>query len=70
MVTASGALKLFGCCAEVPAKSTTAERAARSTAMRTRITAPLSSLTSKLPSLSAPITRRTEASALSCTWRM
>jgi hypothetical protein len=40
--TADGALKLFGCWALVPVKSIVAEREARSTAIVTRTTAPLS----------------------------
>ncbi len=39
----SGALKLSGCCGLVPAKSTIAERASRSTVTLTLTTAPLSS---------------------------
>ncbi|MNM86251.1 hypothetical protein D3C81_983960 [compost metagenome] len=62
-----GALKLFGNCADVPVKSTTAERATLSTLMATLMTAPLSDSRAYSPSLSAPITRRTASSALSCT---
>ena len=41
-----------------------------STRIATRITAPLSSGSANEPSLSFVITRRTDSSALSCTWRM
>ena len=40
--TADGALKFVGCCALVPVKSIVAARAARSTVIATRMTAPLS----------------------------
>ena len=42
MQTADGALKLFGSCAEVPVKSIVALRRARSIAILTRMTPPLS----------------------------
>ncbi len=42
MTTERGALKLPFCWDEVPVKSRTAERAARSTRTATRMTAPLS----------------------------
>ena len=67
IVTALGALKLLGSCALVPLKSMVAARAAVSTVTCTRITAPLSSGSSKAPSFSAVMTRRTDSSALSCT---
>ena len=43
IATEDGALKLPGSCAEVPVKSISADRAARSTRTATLITAPLSS---------------------------
>ena len=43
MATDDGALKLPGSCGEVPVKSTSAVRAARSTRTATWMTAPLSS---------------------------
>jgi hypothetical protein len=70
MVTALGALKLFGSCALVPVKSIVAARAAASTFTFTRMRAPLSSGSVNSPSFSAVITRRTDSSALSCTWPM
>ena len=68
MHTAVGALKLLVCCAEVPVKSTTALRACASTRIATWICAPLSSGSVNAPSLSRVMTRRTDSSALSCTW--
>jgi hypothetical protein len=70
MHTAVGALKLFSCCGEVPVKSISALRAAASTRIATLICAPLSSGSVNRPSFSRVITRRTDSSALSCTWRM
>ena len=70
MQTAFGALKLLICCSEVPVKSISALRLFASTRIATLIRAPLSSGRVKRPSLSRVITRRTDSSALSCTWRM
>ena len=71
MQTAVGALKLLVCCAEVPVKSISALRArAASTRIATWICAPLSSGSVNAPSFSRVMTRRTDSSALSCTWRM
>ena len=70
MHTAVGALKLLGSCGDVPVKSMTALRAAASTRIATRITAPLSSGSVNAPSFSFVMTRRTDSSALSCTWPM
>jgi hypothetical protein len=68
MHTARGALKLLICWSLVPEKSMTALRPAVSTVTATRICAPLSSGSVNCPSLSRVITRRTDSSALSCTW--
>jgi len=65
--TAEGALKLVGRCGLVPVKSITASRFARSTRIATRIVAPSSISYAYEPSFSAPSTRRTDSSALSCT---
>ena len=62
-----GALKLLGCWALVPVKSTVARRAAVSTVTFTWMRAPLSSGSVNAPSFSTEMTRRTDASALSCT---
>ena len=70
MQTAVGALKLLLCCGEVPVKSIVALRLAVSTRIATRICAPLSSASVNSPSLRRVMTRRTDSSALSCTWRM
>ena len=70
MATEDGALKLPGNCAEVPVKSISADLAAWFTRTATLITAPLSVSYRHWPSRSAPITRRTASSALSCTCRM
>ena len=63
--TGSGALKLFGCCGEVPVKSTVASRAARSTVIFTLMTAPWSVSTANSLSLRRSMTRRTLSAALS-----
>ena len=70
MQTAVGALKLLACWAEVPVKSITALRCAAFTRMATQIWAPLSSGRVNCPSFRRVMTRRTDSSALSCTWRM
>ena len=70
MHTAFGALKLPGSCAEVPVKSISAVRACASTRIATLMCAPLSSNSVNAPSRSLVITRRTDSSALSCTWPM
>src|SRR3990167_10673465 len=68
--TAVGALKLLVCCADVPVKSTSAVRLAASTRIATRICAPLSSGRVNSPFFRRVITRRTDSSALSCTYPM
>ena len=70
MHTARGALKLLVCWTLVPEKSMTALRSAVSTVTATRICAPLSSSSVNCPFLSRVMTRRTDSSALSCTWPM
>jgi len=66
-----GALKLLSSrCALVPVKSMCASRALRSTVTLTWMTAPLSRVSACWPSCSEVMARRTDASALSCTWRM
>ena len=70
MHTARGALKLFGNWALVPVKSISAVRSAAFTRTATWICAPLSSGKVNVPSLRRVMTRRTDSSALSCTWRM
>jgi hypothetical protein len=65
-----GALKLLGSCGKVPAKSMLSLRRSAPILMFTYIQAPLSSGYSKLPPFNTPITRRTDSSALSCTWPM
>ncbi|MNV21319.1 hypothetical protein D3C71_1122510 [compost metagenome] len=70
MHTAVGALKLFVCCALVPVKSMVALRLCASTFTATLICAPLSSGSVNAPSFRRVMTRRTDSSALSCTWRM
>ena len=67
IVTAFGALKLFGSCALVPVKSIVASRVAACTVTFTAICAPLSSGSVYCPSFNAVMTRRTDSSALSCT---
>jgi hypothetical protein len=54
----------------VPVKSMVALRLAASTRIATWICAPLSSGSVKAPSFRRVMTRRTDSSALSCTWRM
>ncbi len=70
MHTAVGALKLLVCCGLVPVKSMRALRSAAFTRTATWICAPLSSGSVYAPSFRRVITRRTDSSALSCTWRM
>ena len=70
MQTARGALKLFVSCAEVSEKSITALRSSALTLIVTLMHAPLSSGKVNCPSRSLVITRRTDSSALSCTWPM
>ena len=69
-VTAGGELKLPSLCWPVPVKSTTALRLARSTLTATRSGRPLSMVYSNEPLPMRSITRRTDSSALSITWRM
>ncbi len=70
VTTDFGALKLPGCWGEVPVKSTRTLRASRSTVSVTSITAPLSVSYRQWPSCSPSTMRRTDSSALSCTWPM
>jgi hypothetical protein len=58
---------LFGCCSEVPVKSTVASRLPLSTEIFTRIVVPRSIGYANEESCSRSITRRTLSAALSCT---